>query len=218
VEVEAEVLGAGRSASQIQVSLYSTSSPGDPERVLSSRVFAVAGASRASQVRVEPGPADLRAGDPAGQGTELPYIAGLTPEFIRHTELRWCSPALPFSSAGPEGAVIDGWARHRTPAEGLAALIALLDAWPPALVPMFDRPSPGSSVRWAIHLADSRPGPGREWTGKEWVWQEVRTVQAGNGYATTVASSYDADGRLLAWAEQLIAVYDKPRPPAESGG
>ncbi len=214
VVLEAEVLGEGKSTIQVEVSVYA-GGPGG--RVLGCRVFAVAGASRPSGVRVEPAPAVRQAGDPAGQGAELPYVPGVSPAFVQHMEYRWCSPFWPFSSSGPEGALTDGWVRHRTPAEGLPALIGLLDAWPPALLPMFSTPAPASTVRWSIHFAgadaEGRPRVTEAGAGKQWVWNELRTVQAGDGYATTYASTYDADGRLLAWSEQLIAVYDKPASP-----
>jgi acyl-CoA thioesterase len=87
-------------------------------------------------------------------------------------------------------------------------MLALLDAYPPSVLPMLTRPAPGSTVRWAVHLAapsavDLQPVD----AGKQWFWYEARTVQAGEGYATSCATLHTDSGRLLAWSEQLIAVY-----------
>lgn len=199
--VEAEVLGSGRAVTQLVVSFRS----GD---TLGARVHVVTGAARESAAVMETGPAALVAGDPAEQGTELTHVPGVTPEFTQQLDFRWCSPAYPFTGTGPEGAVVDGWIRHRSEASGLPALIALLDAYPPAVLPMLPRPAPGSTVRWALHLAapsavDLQPVD----AGKQWFWYEARTVQAGEGYATAHASLYTDSGRLLAWSEQLVAVY-----------
>ena len=38
---------------------------------------------------------------------------------------------------------------------------------------------------------------------------QARTVRCADGYATAYASMF-AEGRLLAWSEQLITVYDNP--------
>lgn len=210
-EVEVEVLGAGKAVTQLVVSFRSGG-------VLGARVHVVAGASRVSALRVDTGPTEMVAGDPGEQGVEWPYVPGRMPEFGQHIEIRWCSGALPFSGGGPETARLNGWARHRSVAQGLEATLALLDAWPPVILSMADRPVPASTVRWAIHLASAAdPGPEGFAAGsdagfdadKQWVWYEARTVQCADGYATAYASMF-AEGRLVAWSEQLIAVYDKP--------
>ena len=210
VELDVEVLGAGKAVTQLVVSFRSGG-------VLGARVHVVAGASRVSGLRVETGPTEMTAGDPAEQGVELPYLPGITPSFVQNFEFRWCSTDFPFTGGGPEAARLNGWVRHRTAAQGLEASLALLDAWPPVILPMASVPVPASTVRWAIHLAQAAD-PGvpndpelepRFDADKQWVWYEARTVQCADGYATAYASMY-AEGRLLAWSEQLIAIYDKP--------
>ena len=206
-EVDVEVLGAGKAITQLVVNFRSGG-------VLGARVHVVAGASRVSALRVDTGPSEMVAGDPAEQGVELPYVPGVMPVFGQHMEFRWCSPAFPFSGGGPETARLNGWVRHRDVAHGLEAMLALLDAWPPVILPMATGPVPVSTVRWAIHLAsaDEVGEPGGYDADKQWVWYEARTVQCADGYATAYASMY-SEGRLVAWSEQLIAVYDKPSAP-----
>ena len=205
-EVDVEVLGGGKAVTQLAVTFRSGG-------LLGARVHVVLGAARASGLRVDAEPVEMVEGDPAEQGVELPYRQGIMPSFGQHMEYRWCSGAFPYSGGGPETAQVRGWARHRTAAQGVEAMIALLDAWPPVVLPMATAPAPSSTVRWAIHLG---PAAGLE-TGfdftKQWVWYEGRTVQCADGYGTTYDSMY-AEGRLLAWSEQLIVVYDKPAQSA----
>jgi acyl-CoA thioesterase len=218
-EVDVEVLGAGKTVTQLVVSFRSAG-------VLAARVHVVAGTARVSALRVDTGPTAMVDGDPAEQGIELPFVPGVMPDFGQHIEYRWCSEAFPFTGGGPETARCDGWARHRSAVHGLEAQVALLDAWPPVILPMATGPVPASTVRWAIHLAapeEPAPavpaGPGAD-AGREWVWYEARTVQCADGYATAYASMFSA-GRLVAWSEQLIAVYDRPAEsaqPAELAG
>src|SRR3954447_617843 len=211
-ELDVEVLGAGKAVTQLVVNVRSAG-------VLGARVHVVAGAARVSGLRVQTGPSEMVPGDPAEQGVELPFRAGVMPDFGQHIEYRWCSPAFPFTGGGPETARCGGWARHRSPAHGLEAKLALLDAWPPVVLPMASGPIPASTVRWAIHLAgpeDLAAPEGIDPAGfdldRQWVWYEARTVQCADGYATAYASMY-AEGRLLAWSEQLIVVYDRPAAP-----
>jgi Thioesterase-like superfamily len=218
VELDVEMLGEGKAVSQLVVSLRSGGA-------LGCRVHVVAGAARASAVRVDAPPPEIIEGDPADQGISFSHIPGVTPEFSQHIEYRWCS-ALPFSGGGPETAYLKGWARHRIPVRGVEATVALLDAWPPVVLPTVDRPTPASTVRWALHLSDLNGLDQEELLGTgtdddpaevtadaepegPWFWYEARTVQCADGYATAYASMYAGD-RLVAWSEQLIAVYDRP--------
>jgi acyl-CoA thioesterase len=206
VELEIEVLGQGKAVTQLVVSIRSAGE-------LGCRVHVVAGAPRVSGLRVDTAPAELLEGDPATQGIDFPYVPGVSPEFCQHIEYRWCSDAFPFSGGGPETARLKGWARHRSAATGLEATIALLDSWPPVILPMATGRIPASTVRWAIHLAGLNDLSDQELAevdaAAQWFWYEAQTVQAADGYATATAAMY-ADGRLLAWSEQLIAVYDRP--------
>jgi acyl-CoA hydrolase len=197
VEVVGEVLGSGRSATQLQVSIRQ-------DGALGCRAYVVAGTARPSSVLVPAQPPQSPPGDPQDQGVEFSYVEGVLPVFTQHLEMRWCSPAFPFSGAGPDGAMIDGWCRHRTPASGLEAVVALLDTWPPTVLPMASGRMPASTVRWSAHLVERVP-PGDE---KGWFWYEARTVHSRDGYATSYARLYSG-GRLVVWSEQLMTVYER---------
>ncbi len=210
-ELELEILGEGTAVTQLVVSIRSGG-------VLGCRVHIVAGAARVSAMRVDTAPAELPEGDPAEQGVPFPYLPGITPDFVQHIEYRYCGQHFPFEGGGPETARLKGWARHRSVAQGLEATIALLDSWPPVVIPMATGPTPFSTIRWAIHLAGLNELSDQELAevdaGAQWFWYEAQTVQCADGYATGTAAMYAADGTLLAWSEQLIAVYDRPAEAA----
>jgi acyl-CoA hydrolase len=197
VELDAEVLGSGRSATQLQVSLRQGGE-------LRCRVFVVAGAGRETSIVVPGEQPVAEPGEPEEQGFEFAYVEGVMPVFTQHVEMRWCSDALPFSGAGPEGTVVRGWCRHRTPASGVEAVVGLIDTWPPSVLPMTTYPMPASTVRWSAHLLEP-VAPGEE---KGWFWYESTTVHSRDGYATSRAGLWSG-GRLVVWSEQLMAVYPK---------
>jgi acyl-CoA thioesterase len=202
VEITGEILANGRSVTQVQVSLRQ-------EGVLGCRAYVVAGTDRVSSIAVPGPPPATPADDPDAAddpGMEMPYREGLVPVFTQHVHQRWTGDAFPFTGAGPEGAVIDGWCRHRTPATGLAAVVGILDAWPPSVLPMASGRAPASTVRWSAHFVEPVP-PGAE---KGWFRYEARTVHAADGYVTSYARLYSG-GRLVVWSEQLNTVYD-PKP------
>ena len=72
------------------------------------------GDGRPSAIEVKAQPAvDMR---PLEQSAaELPYIKGVTPEFMRHVALRWAIGGLPFS--GNDDRRMGGWVRLRDMAE-----------------------------------------------------------------------------------------------------
>jgi len=68
---------------------------------------------------------------------------------------------------------------------------------------------PASTVTWSLHLTEPSLLAGAP--ASAWFWCEAETVHAGDGYATEQGRLY-LDGRLVAWSEQLVAVYN-PKPP-----
>lgn len=201
-EVEVEILDAGRSATQASVSVRT------PDGRLTSRTHVVAGLGRDSALIVPARPVNPPAdGDPGEQGVTMPFLEGVTPTFTQHVHYQWVSQAFPFTGGKADDTKIRGWCRHRTAASGSGAVVALLDAWPPTSMIMADRPVPGSTVRWSAHLT----GLAGQVPDGAWLWFEADTVHSASGYTTEVASLF-LDGELVAWGEQLMAVYDKRSP------
>ncbi len=192
-EVAVEVLRAGRNVRSVAARVVQ-------QGRLCAVVDVVFGGARASGIAL-PGLSAPTEAAP-GEGRALPYVPGVVPEFTQNMELTWLTGGLPFSGEGV--AELTGWCRHRTTASGVGALLGLLDAWPAPVLSMASRPFPASTVQWTAHF-DAPEGV----DGTAWHLFSAAGVTAGDGYATTQGHLWDAQGRHVAWLEQLVAVFDK---------
>lgn len=193
VTIEATLLRQGRSVTHGEAVLRSKN--GD----VVTRVYAVFGAPRESAIIVETGPPTPT--KPREEGVVVPVIPGMTPEFLQHFELVLTEGAFPYSGA-KEG-TLGGYFRHKEKVEmGEEAVLALLDAWPPAILTMVNRPVAGSTVRWSCHFVGEIPA-----SFDDYWWYRAETIAAGDGYGTTRAVLY-AGEEMVCWSEQLVAVFD----------
>jgi acyl-CoA thioesterase len=174
--------------------------------------FGAFGAGRDSALEVAPPP---RPAAPGPEGLdELPFVAGVTPEFTRHVAYRWALGAPVFSGAGRRE--MGGWCRLR---DGLGAaseerLLALVDAWPAAVLSRIDRPAPASSLTWAIEFvhppapaAPAQPAAPPAPAADQWWFYRSETEAAAGGYAHESAALWDPTGRLVALSRQAVAVF-----------
>ena len=164
---------------------------------LKTRAHAIFAESRPTSITSPPVPGVMeRTLDEAQQ---LPFAEGLVPNFIKHFDLRWGVGDFPYT--GSKEGKIGGYCRHQEPAGGIAGILGLLDAWPPATLPMATGPASGSSMNWTAHFVGPVPEANTD-------WYEFRydTVAAANGYAT-FAGTLSKDGQVIAWTEQLGAIF-----------
>ncbi|KAF1312051.1 acyl-CoA thioesterase II [Pseudomonas sp. SG-MS2] len=161
------------------------------------------GAGRASVVNVPAVPAmEMKA--PEDAAPELPYIKGVTPEFMRHVALRWAVGGLPFS--GNQSRHMGGWVRLRDVAQeqvNEAHLLALVDAWPPSLMPYLKQPAAGSTLTWTIEFIQ----PVARLSTLDWCRYCVETEHARDGYGHAAAALWTAEGELLALSRQTVTVF-----------
>lgn len=199
-KLDGTVLRAGSSATQVEVTL---AQQGEPRAV----VLASFGDDRASAIAVDAGPRNPRPTLPAPQAVEpLPNLPGVTPDYFAHVDLRFAAGALPFSRADEPD--FGGWMRFAEPPArfGDRELVTLADAWPPAILPMLDRPVPASSLAWTFEpVAWPEPG-GRDAPDAYWQY-DVRTLAAHDGYAHTSARIWDDRGRLRALSRQTATFF-----------
>lgn len=136
-------------------------------------------------------------------GQALPYIPGVVPEFTQHYDFRWSLGSLPFM--GHDRGDIGGWVREREGrgALDLPALLGLIDAWPPAVLPMFKAPAPISSLTWTVEfMPGATDGDRHDW------WQYLAETEfAAEGYVHTRARLWSAAGRLVALSRQTVTVF-----------
>ncbi|NQU37972.1 MAG: thioesterase family protein [Actinobacteria bacterium] len=174
-----------------------TSATVEQDGALRSRAQAVFARSRASTISVHPTPPQL---DTAFDAAEtLPYVEGLLPAFLQRFDIRWGIGDYPFS--GSQKATLGGYIRHQRPVPGARGILGLLDAWPPAILPMAAGPAAASTVSWTAHIVSDIPAPSNEWFEFHY-----DTIAAKDGYATFVGT-LSQNGDVIAWTEQLAAVF-----------
>jgi acyl-CoA thioesterase len=200
VSVEGRVLRAGSSATQVEASLLQDD---EPRAVL----LASFGDARPSDIAVDTGARNPRPELPAPETVDaVPHVPGITPDFFEHMELRFITGNLPLTGASEPD--FGGWMRFREPPAsfGIRELVTLADAWPPAVLPMFDRPVAMSTLAWTFEPV-GWPEEG-EHDAPDAHWQyDVRTLVADAGYAHTSARIWDDRGRLRALSRETVAFF-----------
>lgn len=161
------------------------------------------GAGRDSRIAVQAEPAPQA--KPVDECQELPYIPNVTPEFTRHLAMRWAIGGMPFS--GNPSREMGGWVRlrdqTRIEAADEAHLLALVDAWPPAVLPHLTAPAPGSSLTWTIEFVQ----PMSTLSTADWCLYRAQIEHARDGYGHVAAALWSPTGELLAISRQTVAVF-----------
>jgi acyl-CoA thioesterase len=195
VSFEADVLREGKAVSQV---LGRVVQKGQVVTLVQGSF----GASRPSEVAVTAHPApEMKHWDDC---QELPYIKGVTPEFMRHLAMRWSVGGLPFT--GNKSRDMGGWVRLRgekNEAVTEACILALVDAWPPALLPHLSKPAAGSTLTWTIEFVQ----PLLELNTLDWCKYLADIEHAADGYGHVAAKLWSADGRLIAMSRQTVTIF-----------
>lgn len=136
---------------------------------------------------------------------KLPYLKGITPSFIQHIDMRLNGNNFPYS--GSENQPIKGWMKFEVPCDELddSNILALIDAWPPAVLPLLKQPAPASSVTWNVEFIHPREPLG----ANDFLYYECKVTQAKSGLAHTQANIFSPNGQLIALSRQVVAIYDK---------
>lgn len=126
------------------------------------------------------------------------------PAFTRHIDFHATTGGLPFQ--GHEVPELGGWMRFETAPESFAEphLVCLIDAWPPAPVPYYDRVVPLSTINWSIHFAEPLDGM----RGDQFLGYLARVNYFDRGYGSSSADTWAPDGRLLARSFQTFVIYE----------
>ena len=128
------------------------------------------------------------------------------PEFTQHIQYRFAGQSVPYG--GGALAEVNLWMRLAQPrALDLPALVALLDAGPPALLSRATGPIPMSSMDLRVQLNGALPeeelGVGR------FVLLTSRCRWAGSGYADQDSALWSEGGTLLARCQQALAFFQR---------
>ncbi|MFC3679630.1 acyl-CoA thioesterase [Bacterioplanoides pacificum] len=197
--IHSQEIRSGKSTSHWQGQLLQDSK-------VTTLVNACFGQGRDSDIRVNPEPMEVLQPQ---DGKQLPYIAGLTPEFVQHIDFIYHQGQFPFTNSPLNH--IRGLMRFADHPQQLGNehLVALIDAWPPTVLQKLKAPAPCASVTWSLELVNPIAQLARPIGGDEYLYYEAEIRQAHDGYAHTEARIATLDGTLLALSRQLIAVYDK---------
>lgn len=195
VELTVETLRQGRSATLLRADLLQ-------EGTVRCSVHGAFGAERESTVAVEGTPPPEVAG-PEDDLWELPYLAGVTPEFTRRFQYRFAIGSGPYS--GVESREMGGWCRFRDTSEPVTEehVLSLVDAWPAPILPMMKEPAPASSVTWVLDFIQPMP----EALSSDWWLFRSEVDHAGHGYGQFDAALWSPEGRLVALARQTFVVF-----------
>jgi acyl-CoA thioesterase len=196
VDVTAELLRAGKTASAVRSRLTSEAGIG------AETVFTFAGARDSDLSLAGPGLPEGVTAPPAGaQGGQFPDGA---PQFTRNFELYLAGGTLPFTGATGHGPM-RFWTRFAEPedrAGGVAALLCLADALPPAITTHLKTFAPLSSMTWMIDVLTEDLS-----TADGWYLLESTPEHASDGYSAQSMSIWSSDGRGLARGRQMVTVF-----------
>jgi acyl-CoA thioesterase len=191
VEIETAVLRAGRAVTFLGADLFAGKS-------IATRALFAFGESRSSafdriftQAPSVPAPEDC---DPF-------FDAAFEPAFARHFENRLAKGGRPVSGSPEHDHYV--WVRHRDEqATSIAALLALADMPPPAMMPMFTEFAPISSITWMVNFLTSAPRTRDGW----WLLQ-FRAENASGGYSSQDMMVWNRDGAPVIAGRQSVAIF-----------
>ena len=195
MDVVVKVLREGMAATQVQATAYQNDQA-------CAVMLASFGGGRESMVSVKPDKApDFKAPD---EVPSFPFLPGLTPDFTQHFDYRYTVGTMPFM--GSNQTEMGGWITLREDAGkpiSVASILALLDAWPPAVFSMLKKPASGSSLTWNISFVDVPA----DRSANDW-WQYLAKIQSSaNGYSHVDSRLWDKNGNTVAISRQTVSVF-----------
>jgi hypothetical protein len=136
----------------------------------------------------------------------VPVGPPLAPDFTVHLELRPVS-GLPYQGAASD--LTTGWVRPHGPVSYVDASVvaALADAWWVAAMVRLDRPRPAATVGFTLDLpGDPAQVPRTPDGGIAALFHRGRIVGAREGYTVETRELWTADGTLVSWNTQTVAI------------
>lgn len=192
VSVRSEVLRQGKSVTFVNADLFG-------EAGLAARAVFAFGLARPSMFNRHFTPApDVPGSDEAGFFFP-PGIEG--PAFARNFDVRLAKGGVPMTASAEHDHFL--WVRHRDPhATSIAALLALADMPPPAMMPMFPAPARISSMTWGLNFLSDHPQ-----TEDGWWLLETRAENAAEGYSSQDMIVWNRAGEPVIAGRQSVAIF-----------
>lgn len=191
VRVRPRVARAGKSATHVEARLVD----GDGTLAV---VMAIFGSSRPSRISVVPQQPAVVSESPI----DVPFVPGLSPNFLQHFATRWLRGGLPFSGTRSRDLVMQVAVRD----QGAAApehVLAVADVIPPIALAHLDTRAFGSSMTWTLEMiAESVAG-----MPLEGFRVDAELVAGQGGYTSQSAMVWGPRGEPLALSRQSMAVF-----------
>jgi len=192
VSVRSEILRQGKSVTFVNADLLGGAG-------LAARSVFAFGQARASMFnRHFTPPPDLPGPEEAGFFFP-PGVEG--PGFAQNFDVRLAKGGVPITSSAEHDHFI--WVRHRDPAAtSVAALLALADMPPPAIMPMFPTVARISSMTWGLNFLTDHPT-----TEDGWWLLESRAENAAEGYSSQDMFVWNRAGAPVIAGRQSVAIF-----------
>jgi acyl-CoA thioesterase len=198
-EIQVILLRQGKHVRQVQALIRQNDPQG--QSVVAGVLLAVFGNGRESSLPLLT-PIQRPTARSVQEATALPFMPGLTPNFVQHVDFRLAEGSFPFTGA-------DSWSDctyvRVNDSQGLDSellSVILADVGPTPALSRLKAPAPASSVSWALEL---RPVPDVDLQAH---WRTDRdTLAAGEGYVNDRTLLWTPDGRLAALGYQVQSVY-----------
>ena len=192
VSLHPKLLRRGKNTAFVSVDMV------QPEGFAAQCIFAF-GAPRESSVQFQ----SLPMPDIDGPDLEKAYFrGGAGPNFTQNFDMQWVCGDAPIS--GSDRGEIGLWMRHRdlAPTTGIASVLAIADAPPPAVMPMMKTPGPISSMTWMAEVLSEDIS-----TEDGWFFALHKADTALNGYSSQSMTLWNRMGEPVLIGRQTIAVF-----------
>lgn len=193
LELKTEVLRQGKSVSQVL-------GRGVQNGQTLVTIVGSFGHARDSMIHVSD--PNLKFEEQADSIKSMPFIPNMTPNFTQFFDYKYCTK-LPFT--GSQDTYLKGFVRFKDEALNVdnAGLLALVDAWPPAPLPMLKKLAPASSLNWTIDFIKPQP----DLSAGEFCQYQADIIHAENGYGFTRAKIWNSEGELIAISQQTVTIF-----------
>lgn len=195
LDVTVKILRVGKAATQVKISAYQNDA-------ICAVMLASFGGARDSAIQINSTMAPLT--KQPDEVSPFPFIPNLTPDFTQYFDYRFTEGKMPFM--GSTEKKMGGWIKLKedcSTAITVTQVLALLDAWPPAVFSMLKKPTSGSSLTWNISFIDEV----HTVKANEWTQYQADIQQSQDGYSHIDSTLWDANGKAIVLSHQTVSVF-----------